>query len=328
MGTIKHGQNKQGVDEGPHALGKRCRFPPRVQVVDPIAKGGQLPLGIEQVTLSTNQQAPILNPTAVGESNLVLHQAIVEKAMGFLDKHRQLPSLLTLGGDHSLAIGSVSAVAAVCAQAVSKGLPDLSFSDPELVLIWVDAHADINTPSMTWSGKLHGCPVSLLLGLDQEGWRELKHFDWAHGCLPSGQAAFAQAKHLAYIGLRDVDEAEKEILAKHSIVAYDMEAVKAAGRDMKKIIRDCIGRADPTGTRPIHLSFDIDAIDPQYAPSTGTPVADGLLPAEGRLIIEELRATGRLVSMDLVEVNPGLGDADEVSRTLTTAEELISVYYQ
>lgn len=329
LGTIKHGQNKPGVDEGPHALRKRCKFPSNVQVVDPMSKGEQLSLLAEQFKLSTNQQVPILNPTAVGKANLDLHQSIMEQTISFLDERGCLPSILTLGGDHSLAIGSISAIAAIGAQAATiGGSLNLPFSSPELVVIWVDAHADINTPSVTCSGKLHGCPVSLLTGLDQQGWKELRHFDWAYNSLPTGYSSFVRPESLAYIGLRDVDQAEKEILAEKGIIAYDMEAVKAADRDMRRIIRDCLKRADPTGTRPIHLSFDIDAIDPRYAPSTGTPVADGLLPTEGKLIIEELKATGRLISMDLVEVNPGLGDAEEVSRTLATAKELIETYYQ
>lgn len=329
LGAIKHGQNKPGVDEGPHALSKRCQFTSKVQVVDPMVEGGQLPMLVEQFKLSTNQQVPILNPTAVGKANLSLHQSIMEHAVRFLSEHGRLPSILTLGGDHSLAIGSVSAIATICAHATATGnLSSLPFSDPGLVLIWVDAHADINTPSVTCSGNLHGCPVSLLTGLDQQGWKELRHFDWAYDCLPTGQSSFVRPEGLAYIGLRDVDEAETKILKEKGIMAYDMKAVKAADRDMRRIIRDCLKRADPTGIRPIHLSFDIDAIDPWYAPSTGTPVADGLLPSEGKLIIEELKSTGRLISMDLVEVNPGLGGAEEVSRTLATAKELIETYYQ
>ena len=328
LAPVKHGQPRPGVEKGPKYL-KQYSFPPTVQIVtlDPLANLELNEHRTERVTVSTNM-VPINDPTAVGKSNETLHRSIVHECKNVISQHRRLPSILTLGGDHSLSIGSVSAVANLCAQAIGARLPGLPFSDPELVVIWVDAHADINTPSTTLSGNLHGCPLSLLVGLDCKTWRELHAFDWAFDSTPPGKTSFLQVGHLAYIGLRAVDKGEKDIIANKRIVSFNMNAVNDAGRNMKKIIAACLESVDPKGTRPILLSFDIDAIDPKYAPSTGTPVQNGLYPGEGTQIIELLKATGRLVAMDLTEVNPEIGDEYDISQTLETSKDLIDVWFK
>ena len=325
LGTTKHGQSRPGVDDGPLCLIKGFNFPPMVQIVYPLAGMVRPPQGSELVKVSTNPNAHIRDAKVVGESNYLLHQSIVRQSLKYLSLNQgcRWPSILTLGGDHSLGIGSVSGVAALCEKALSAGFKRLPFSNPELVLIWVDAHADINTPSSTLSGNLHGCPVSRLVGLEPSGWRELRHFDWA----TNNERGFVKVEHLAYIGVRDLDDAEKDFVKDRNIISYDMKAVKATGRDMQRIVRDCVDRADPDRTRPIHLSVDIDSIDPRFAPSTGTPVADGLHPDECKKIIEGLKSTGRLVSMDLVEVNPSLGTVDEVNLTVSTARKLMETFY-
>lgn len=153
-------------------------------------------------------------------------------------------------------------------------------------------------------------------------------FDWAFGSTPPGKTSFLQVGHLVYIGLRAVDKGEKDIIADNRIVSYNMNAVNGAGRNMKKIIAACLESVDPKGTRPILLSFDIDAIDPKYAPCTGTPVQNGLYPGEGTQNIELLKATGRLVAMDLTEVNPEIGDECDISQTLETSKDLIDVWFK
>ena len=107
-----------------------------------------------------------------------------------------------------------------------------------------------------------------------------------------------------------------------------MDAVNAYGRDVRKIVRECVARADPEGIRPILLSFDIDAIDPRYAPSTGTPADNGLYPPEAIAIVEELKRTGRLVAMDLVEVNPSLGySPGDAELTVNMGRDLMTAFY-
>ncbi|KAL2914125.1 Arginase, catabolizes arginine to ornithine and urea [Polyrhizophydium stewartii] len=192
---------------------------------------------------------------------------------------------LTLGGDHSIGMGTVSGSAAV---------------HDNLGVIWVDAHADINTADTTESGNLHGCPMSFVMGIGPK----VEAFSWLKPCL--------RPSRIVYIGLRDVDQGEKRILRENGIKAFSMHEVDkyGIGRVMELAIAhlgaDC----------PIHLSFDVDALDPSVAPATGTPVRGGLSFREGHYICESIFETGRLVSMDIMEVNPQLG-ADHASLVQT-----------
>jgi arginase len=198
--------------------------------------------------------------------------------------------VLTLGGDHSIAIGTVSGVFEAY---------------PDACLIWVDAHADINTPESTISGNIHGCPVSFLLGITETS--PVPEFEWVKPCLlPS---------RLTYIGLRDCDAEEKKILKKHGIKAFSMHEVDRYG--IGKVIEMALDHVNPNRDRPIHLSFDVDALDPSVAPSTGTPVRGGLSFREGHLITEIISETGCLVAVDIMEVNPALEDEASVHHTVT-----------
>ncbi|WWC63570.1 arginase [Kwoniella dejecticola CBS 10117] len=196
---------------------------------------------------------------------------------------------LTLGGDHSLAMGTVSGTKA---------------KYPDACLIWVDAHADINTPLSTDSGNLHGCPVSFLLGL--EGTDVSPFSEWLKPCL--------KPEEIVYIGLRDVDGPEKEILKKHGIKAFSMHHVDKYG--IGKVVEMALDHVNPDRSKPIHLSYDVDALDPIVAPSTGTPVRGGLTFREGHYITEALAETGCLVSVDIMEVNPALLDPSSVEKTV------------
>lgn len=164
---------------------------------------------------------------------------------------------------------------------------------PDAVVVWVDAHGDINTPETSTSGNIHGMPVSFLLGIAGE--------------LPkveSGPQPFSWVKpvlrpdRLVYIGLRDVDDGEKKILREHNIRAYSMHEVDKYG--IGRVVELALAHVNPDGTRPIHLSFDVDALDPTVAPSTGTPVRGGLTFREGHYICEAIAETGLLVGLDIM----------------------------
>lgn len=198
--------------------------------------------------------------------------------------------VLTLGGDHSIAIGTVSGVFEAY---------------PDACLIWVDAHADINTPETTISGNIHGCPVSFLLGITETF--PVPKFEWVKPCL--------KPDRITYIGLRDCDPAEKRILKQHGIKAYSMHDIDRYG--IGKVIEMAINHVNPNLDRPIHLSFDVDALDPSVAPSTGTPVRGGLSFREGHLITEMICETKCLVAVDIMEVNPALEDEISVYHTVT-----------
>ncbi|KAI8374403.1 arginase [Radiomyces spectabilis] len=203
------------------------------------------------------------------------------------DRAKEKKFVLTLGGDHSVALATVSGV----------------FSQyPDACLIWVDAHADVNTPGTTDSGNIHGCPLSFLLGIAGDH----PNFNWVKPVL--------KANRLVYIGLRDIDDAEKKIIHELGITAYTMHHVDKWG--IGQVVDMALDRVNPNRDLPIHLSFDVDALDPSVAPSTGTPVRGGLTFREGHYICEALAETGLLVAADIMEVNPALENDNAVFQTI------------
>ena len=192
--------------------------------------------------------------------------------------------VLTLGGDHSIAIGTISGTAKAIRERLGR----------DMAVIWVDAHADINTPETSDSGNIHGMPVAFLTGLASDkpdapfGWLKDEHR--------------VSVKKIVYIGLRDVDRGEKKILRENGIKAFSMHDIDRHG--IGKVMDMALGWIG--SDTPIHLSFDIDALDPRFAPSTGTAVRGGLTLREGDFIAECVHETGSLVALDRVEVNPSL----------------------
>ena len=205
---------------------------------------------------------------------------------------------LTLGGDHSVGLGSVAASLA---------------EDEDSVVVWVDAHADINTMTSSNSGNMHGMPVSFNIPELAEKFRHKGEMDWITPRL--------KPSRIAYIGLRDVEEAERSILRDLNIPSFFMSDIDRLG--VCNVVTEALRRIDPDGCRNIHLSFDIDALDPSDASATGTPVRGGLSLREGMAVCDMISSTGRLTAVDLVEVNPRLGDRDEVQRTVESASLLI-----
>lgn len=192
--------------------------------------------------------------------------------------------VLTLGGDHSIAIGTISGTARAIKERLGR----------ELAVIWVDAHADINTPETSESGNIHGMPVAFLTGLATE--KNEETFGWIR------EDQRISTKKLVYIGLRDIDRGEKKILREHGIKAFSMHDIDRHG--IGRVMDMALGWIG--SDTPIHLSFDVDALDPMWAPSTGTPVRGGLTLREGDFIAECVAETGSLIALDLVEVNPSL----------------------
>lgn len=201
--------------------------------------------------------------------------------------------VLTLGGDHSIAIGSIAGTAKAMRERLGR----------EIAVVWVDAHADINTPETSESGNIHGMPVAFLTGLAKEERQDV--FGWLQD-----DNRINKSK-LVYIGLRDVDLGEKKILRDNGIRAFSMHDIDRHG--IGRVMDMALGWIGQD--TPIHLSFDVDALDPQWAPSTGTPVRGGLTLREGDFIAECVAETGSLVALDLVEVNPSL-EAEGAAETV------------
>lgn len=203
---------------------------------------------------------------------------------------------LVLGGDHSVAAGSVAGVATAIAERGGK-----------LGLIWLDAHADLNTPHSTLSGNVHGMPVAHLLG----------HGDSAMASLASPSPA-VRPEHTVIIGARDLDQAERSNARDFGVTIYTMRDLDERG--LKTVLAEAIARVS-NGTTGIHVSLDLDFVDPQEAPGVGTPVRGGATYREAHLAMETLWDTGRVVSMDLVEVNPVL---DRFNQTAELAVGLMA----
>lgn len=280
------GQARPGVDKGPihmveaglvgqlQGLGWRVKFDGHHQFEE-IKAADDPPIGV------------LKNPKLVSRVT-----QSVAKVIGDHIAKGELP--VTLGGDHSLALGTISGTLS---------------AHPDACVVWIDAHADINTVETTGSGNIHGMPVSFLLGIGSK----VSEFAWAKPLL--------KPERLVYIGLRDVDAGEKLILRENKIKAFSMHEVDKYG--IGKVVEMALDHVNPGRNLPIHLSFDVDAMDPSVAPSTGTPVRGGLTFREGHYICEAISETGLLVALDLMEVNPSLADSASVEQTVAVGCSLV-----
>jgi len=202
---------------------------------------------------------------------------------------------LVLGGDHSVAIGTISGMAR-----------HLRRRKARLGLVWIDAHADMNTPGSSPSGNVHGMPLACVIGLGPE---ELTHL---YGFAPK-----VEARKVALVGIRDVDQLERPHVKNSGVRAFTMRDIDERG--MRAVIQEAIQIAG-AGTAGFHVSFDMDAVDPREAPGVGTPVRGGISYREAHLAMEMICDSGKLLSMEIVEVNPVI---DEVNRTAELAVELV-----
>ena len=276
------GQKKNGPQTAPALV---CDD----EFVELVRKMGWAPhvTRVPQIFEPSPDGTPLFQPMCVAATCSAVSKAVSERLAA--DSFTML-----VGGDHCLAMGSILA---------SKR------RYPDLCVLWFDAHADVNTEDTSPSGNMHGMPLAALLGLDQ-----MKR---APG-FSEGQFTCLQPSDVGYIGLRDVDAGEYEnIKALGITTAYHMPDLFNLG--IKEQLKLVLDKINPDRNRPIHLSFDVDGMDPIDAPSTGTAVPNGVRMHEAMEMVRELRDTGLLVSMDLVEVNPALGDARDVDITVRNA---------
>jgi len=219
-------------------------------------------------------------PEVVAWNELVFAATARELAVG------RLPILM--GGDHSLAIGSIAAVAAHCRRAGRT-----------LRVLWLDAHADFNTATLTPSGNLHGMPVACLCGHGPAALTGL-----------GGHAPTLAASELRLVGLRSVDDAEKRFLRDAGIAVFDMRAIDEDG--MRHTLARALDGLDADAH--LHVSLDVDFLDPDIAQGVGTPVRGGPTYREAQLCMEMVADTGCLGSLDLVELNPALDHRNATAR--------------
>jgi arginase len=202
---------------------------------------------------------------------------------------------LILGGDHSIAIGTLSGISAYARRHGKK-----------VGLIWIDAHGDINTPETSPSGNIHGMPLAALLGF---GAGELTSI--------GGDSPKVNPENVALVGIRSLDSGEKKRLKETGVQVHTMSDIDRHG--VHRVMKKALGRVTD-GTDYVHVSFDLDAVDPSVAPGVGTPVKGGLDYREAHLIMEVIADAGVMTSLEMVEVNPIL---DQGNASAVFAVELV-----
>jgi arginase len=281
------GAGRRGVDMGPSALRVAGLHARLAALGYQVEDRGNVPVHQPENLRAGSERARYL-PQIAAACRRLAHE--VESAAG----EGRVP--LVLGGDHSVAVGSVSGMSRY-----------LKRRGERLGLIWIDAHADMNTPQTSPSGNVHGMPLAALVG---QGPRELARI---YGYAPKVRPA-----NVALVGVRDVDQLEKPHVKRSGVRAFTMRDTDERG--LRAIMEEAIGIASD-GTVGIHVSLDMDSVDPGEAPGVGTPVRGGFTYREAHLLMELVCDSGRMTSMDVVEVNPVI---DEANRTALLAVELVS----
>lgn len=272
--SLDLGGNRRGVDMGPSAF-RIAGLADRLMALGiTVADEGDLVAPIPEIKTSGDPRKKYIREIArVCERLYKASVAVLEKG--------DLP--LVLGGDHSLAAGSVAATAEVLRR---EGQP--------LGVIWVDAHGDINTPATSTSGNVHGMPLASLLGPEPA---ELSRI--------GGFSPKVTPDRTVLIGIRNLDEGEKALIRAAGVRVFTMKDIDRSG--IARVMEEAIAVAG-NGTGGIHVSFDLDVCDPTIAPGVGTPVKGGLNYREAHMVMEMVSDSGLLRALDLVEVNPILDD--------------------
>jgi arginase len=277
------GQSRRGVDMGPSAI-RYAGVMERLEALDlEIEDLGDIPIP-QPERRQTNVNFKLKNLEEVAQANEALAKTVDEVV-----QKGNFP--LILGGDHSIAIGT---------------LAGLAKHQSKLGVIWYDAHGDLNTPETSPSGNIHGMPLAVSLGLGHEKLTNIGGFQ------PK-----IKPENIVLIGARSLDEGERELIKRLGIKVYTMHEIDRLG--MSKVMSETIEYLKER-TDYVHLSLDLDGLDPQDAPGVGTPVIGGLTYRESHLAMEMLAESNIITSMEVVEVNPIL---DERNKTASIAVSLM-----
>ena len=276
------GAGRRGVDMGPSAI----RYADLDDRLDELGIGcadwGNVPTAVAEATASGDPKARFL--TEIKETCERIARAVA-RAVG----EERTP--IVLGGDHSIALGTLGGMASVHGTGGA---------------IWFDAHGDLNTPATTPSGNVHGMPLGAVLGRDTESFASEA---WP---LPALDPA-----HVVLVGVRSLDEGERAYVRESGVGAYTMSEIDRRG--IEPVVREALERV---GAAPfVHISVDMDVVDPDVAPGVGTPVRGGLSYREAHLAMELVAESGLLNSLEVVEVNPIL---DRGNETAALAVELVA----
>ncbi len=279
---IDFGADRRGVDMGPSAIRYAHLHRELKDLGYPFKDLGNIEVSIAE-TCSINDPKLKYIDCIVPMTNRTASKVATSMQQG------NFP--LVLGGDHSISLGSIRGAAGI----------------KKLGVIWIDAHADFNTSETTPSGNIHGMPLAALCGKGDPRLVQLS----------DERTPVIDPHHVAVIGVRDLDQGEKENLLDAGVLVLGMEQIDRKGmfHTMETALAHTLKDVDG-----LYLSIDVDAIDPRHAPGVGTPVAGGLTYREAHLACEMIAQTGKLLGMDLVEVNPIL---DVQNQTASLAVELI-----
>jgi arginase len=281
------GASRRGVDMGPSAI-RIANVGPRLrQLGYDVDDVGNVQVAVrESIPAHVDSKIKFL-PEIVAASK-ELRDRVYESL-----KAGRVP--LTLGGDHSLAMGSIAGVTKFYAEKKQK-----------VGVIWLDAHGDINTPETSDSGNIHGMPLAHVLG---SGHKDLLAL--------SEKTPMVEASRAVLIGIRDLDPGERHAIREQGVRAFTMRDIDEMG--MRNVIQEAI-RIACNGTAGFHLSFDVDCMDPRDAPGVGTAVRGGTTYREGHLAMELLHDSGKMLAMDITEVNPVI---DTSNQTADLAAEMV-----
>jgi len=280
------GQERRGVDMGPSALrvaGLNARI---AELGFEVKDAGNLAVPIRETHHAGDHRAKYLKEIA---ESCRRQAAWVEKTL----RAGAMP--LVLGGDHSIAIGTVAGVAEFYRRKGKK-----------IGLIWIDAHADMNTPQTSPSGNIHGMPLASVLGY---GPRKLTHL--------LGSAPSVSPANAVLVGIRDVDSTEREVVAESGLTVYTMRQIDERG--LRAVMQEAIAIAD-RDTAGFCVTLDMDFVDPSEAPGVGTPVRGGATYREAHLVMEMIADAKRMLSLEIVEINPVI---DIANKTANLGVELI-----
>ena len=278
-----YGQQRRGVDMGPSAI-RYAGLQDRLATLGyNVEDEGNIQVLERDVAVMQDER--LLNLDEVVSVNTLLAKKVQE----VLQKQR---TPLVLGGDHSIAIGT---------------LAGLSTKYKNMGVIWFDAHADLNTPDTTPSGNIHGMPLAISLGLGHIRLTSILH-----------NAPKIKQENIVIIGGRSIDEGERVLIKERGIKIYTMHEIDRLG--MTYVMEETLKYFQGRNIDGLHLSLDLDALDPLYTPGVGTPVAGGITYRESHLAMEMIQESGFLTSAEFVEVNPIL---DERNKTADVAVALI-----
>ena len=273
------GQVHRGVDMGPSAVRVAGVISRLESLGFAVIDRGNIDCASMATAEEGDTTARFLGPVVKDSESLA---AVVETAV----RAGHFP--LVIGGDHSVAIGTTGGTAAV---------------EPRQGLLWIDAHADLNTPQTSPSGNIHGMAVAAILGHGPEALVQV-----------AGVSPKALEDHTVIIGLRSVDRQEAEWLRDSSITYFTMHDIDLQG--IASIIEESIEVLTANGVERVHLSFDADAIDPRHAPGTGTPVVGGFTYRESHLMMELLAEADFITSAEFTEVNPVLDHQNQTAELI------------